>query len=245
MPQSLAVNESGETVLVQDLQGWTVIHSSEDGEDVVRLQTKGDPRKGAVSNDNRYAAIANWDSGGGSIWDARSGDHITDLAMGKHGLVKFSPNDQWLAATPDGVTVWGTALWRRACQLQAHGTTPTGLGIAFSPDSRVLAVGQTNGILKLTDPATGDEWAQLSPRDLSVATTIGFNPQQRHLVTASTDENSIAKVWDLVVLRRELAARELDLPNDVLGIHELPQASSRSSKCVLRMITFSKPDPKW
>ena len=57
----------------------------------MRLQTKDDPRKGAVSNDNQYVAIANWESGGASIWDARSGAHLVDLAVGKHGVVTIQP----------------------------------------------------------------------------------------------------------------------------------------------------------
>ncbi len=223
VPESLAANETGETLMFQTADGWEVIPSNATDGTAVHLQTRGDPRKGAVSNDNRYAATATWDQGGASIWDAHSGAHLVDLAMGKHAVAKFSPDSRWLAATPDGVTIWETARWQRVHQLGAYGTTPTGLGIAFSPDSRVLAVGQTNGRLRFADPRTGGDWAQLSPHDLRVATTIAFTPQQRYLVAASSDETSAAKVWNLVALRRALAARGLDLPADVLNIKPLPR----------------------
>ncbi len=124
VPQSLAIDESGEALLVQGIQGWTVIHPGNDSDEVVRLQATGDPRKGAVSNDHRFAAIANWDSGGGSVWDARSGTHLADLAVGKHGVVKFSPDDRWLAATPDGVTVWDTSQWRLVCRIHGARDNP-------------------------------------------------------------------------------------------------------------------------
>ena len=220
--ESLASNESGETFLFQTANGWSVFPTNASSGTLVHLQAKGDPRKGAVSDDNRFAATANWEQAGLSIWDAHSGTHLADLAVGKHAVIKFSPDNRWLAATPDGVTIWDTTHWQRVHQLGAYGTTPTGLGIAFSPDSHVLAVGQTNGVLRLTDPRTGDDWALLSPRDLRVATTIAFSAQQRYLVAASSDETSTAKIWDLVALRRELAERGLDLPGDILRPSALP-----------------------
>ncbi|HEX3727474.1 MAG TPA: WD40 repeat domain-containing serine/threonine-protein kinase [Pirellulales bacterium] len=221
VPSSLALNDGGETLLMQDGVGWFVHHSGNSGSSV-RLQIVGDPRKGALSNDDHHAVVANWERGGARIWDARSGTQVNDLAIGRHGIVKFSPNNRLLAATPDGVTVWDTRNWTKRIELHAAGTTPTGLGIGFSPDSRVLAVGQINGVLKLVDPLTGEEWARLSRRDLRVATTIAFGPKQRLMVTASIDERSTPQVWDLVSMRRELAQRGLDLPADVLTAGPAP-----------------------
>ncbi len=107
-----------------------------------------------------------------------------------------------------------------------------------------MAVGQTNGSLTLNDPETGDEWGQLSMRDLHVASTIAFSPQQRHLVTASTNENSTAKVWDLVALRRELATRGLALPADVLAVHDLPQGFAGELEVRLEDNDLFEADPE-
>ena len=187
----------------------------------------------AVSTDNRYAAIANWQTGGAAVWDGKSGAHLADLAVGRTGVVQFSPDGRLLAVTPDGVTVWRTADWQRVGQLHAKGRTPDGLGIAFSPDSRVLAVGQVNGILGLFDPLTGKEWAHLSSRDLSVVSTMAFSPDQRWLIVSSLDERSPAQVWDLMAMRRELAARGLDLPTDVLRATVNPQSFQEHIDVVL------------
>jgi WD40 repeat protein len=217
---SLSTNASGKSLVFEDASGWAVLHTGDSA--LVRLQTRHDPRKGAVSPDNRYAAIANWNSGGAAAWDAASGAHLADLAVGRCGVVQFSPDGRLLAATPDGVTLWRTGDWQRIRELHAHGTTPTGLGIAFSPDSRVLAVGQPNGVLRLVDPFTGNDWARLTHSDLNVHALMAFSRDQRYLVTSSIDGRSPAHVWDLRAMRSELVRRGLDWPADVLTVAAAP-----------------------
>ena len=144
---------AGDTMLLVNQAGkFEVRHG--DGVTATVLNPGGDPRKSAISNDGRYAAIASWESEGVTVWDANSGAKLADVAVGRHGIVRFSPDGQFLAATPNGVSLWHTGDWRRIATLQAQGTTPAGLGIAFSPDSRVLAVGQVNGVMSFVDPST-------------------------------------------------------------------------------------------
>jgi WD40 repeat protein len=216
-PWTLGINASAETLVFGDRNGWVLQHECENRE-VTRLQTKLDPRLSAVSDDNRFAAVANWNYGGARVWDAKLGTPIIDVPIGAWGIVKFSPDGKLLAATPDGVTLWRTSDWQRAGELHAAGSTPTGLAIAFSPDSRVIAVGQINGILALLDPTTGSEWARLPLRDLG-ASSLAFTADQRRLVASSISEHTPARVWNLSAVRRELQHRGLDLPHDVL----LPQ----------------------
>ncbi|MGD9723606.1 MAG: hypothetical protein AB7O59_19895 [Pirellulales bacterium] len=102
-------------------------------------------------------------------------------------------------------------------ELHAHGTTPTGLGITFSPDSRVLAVGQPNGVLRLVDPFTGNDWADLTHWDQNVHAIMAFSRDQRYLVTSPIDGRSPAHVWDLRAMRSELVRRGLDWPANVLA----------------------------
>jgi serine/threonine-protein kinase len=214
-PTCMAVNASGESLVFQDQLGWAIKQFGTDA-GVSRLATKGDPRTSAMSDNNRFAAVVSWEKPGATVWDAKSGALLADLAIGKHGVVQFSPDSQILAASPDGVTLWNTSDWRRTVQLRAQGTTPTGLGMAFSPDSRVLGVGEINGVLRLVDPFTGDEWARLTHDDFSVATTIAFSPNQGSIIASSIDKHSAALIWDLMAMRRELALRRIDLPADIL-----------------------------
>ena len=155
---------------------------------IVRLQTIPADAKSTASDDNHYAAIANWEDGGAAVWNAVSEAHLADLAVGRHGLLQFSPDGLLLAATPDGVTLWRTNDWQYVGRLHAEGTTPTGLGISFSPDSRVLAVAQANGILRLIKTTSGKDWGHVAILDPTAASAITFSPDQRFLVTSPVDE---------------------------------------------------------
>lgn len=221
-PACSATNSRGETLVFQDEHGWALKQLDRDTK-IVRLSTKDDPRTSAVSDDNRFVAIANWENNGATVWDGKSGEFLANIAAGPHGIVQFSPDSRLLVTTPDGVTVWRTNNWQRICQLHAEGTTPTGLGVAFSPDSRVLAVGSIHGVLRLNDPLTGNEWSRLSRLDFSGASTIAFSTSQQSLIASSLDEHSPTLVWDLVAMRHELANRGLDLPTDVLRASASPK----------------------
>jgi WD40 repeat protein len=222
---NLSTNARGETMLVGYLDRWDVFHPGHD-KAMVHVPTTSDARQSAASDDNRYAAIANWEGGGASVWDAISGTHLADLAVGRHGVLKFSGDGRLLAATPDGVTLWRTSDWRCVGRLHAAGTTPTGLGISFSPDSRVLAIAQPNGILRLTDPTTGKDWVRVTLSDQTAASFMTFSPDQRFLVTSPEDERQTAQVWDLTETRSALAGRGIDWPANVLSPATNPKAIS-------------------
>ena len=156
-PTTLSAGQVGPWVAFADKAGWKSMQLDGLGK-TVPLPTKHDPRKAAVSGDGRHVAIANWFAGGVAIWDAASGRHLIDLPVGKLGDLVFSPDGTLLASTPDGVRLWRTSDWQLASELRASGSTPNGLGIAFSRDGRALAVGQPNGILRLVDTQTGADW---------------------------------------------------------------------------------------
>lgn len=219
VPTSMAVNRSGDTLVYQDAEGWAVL-DLKSGRKAMRLQTEVDARKATASDDGRFAAVANWNQGGATIWEVASGKPVAKMPIDRHGVIRFSPDGRVFTATPDGVTLWRTSDWERIHQLHAHGTTPTGLGVAFSPDSRVLAVGQINGVLDLIDPLTARPWVHVSRCDSHIASVMAFSADQHWLVTSSSDERSLALVWDLTAMRRQLSQRDLDLPLDVLRAGE-------------------------
>jgi hypothetical protein len=109
-----------------------------------------------------------------------------------------------------------TADWTLAHELHAQGTTPTGLGLGFSADSRVLAVGQSDGELCLFDPQRGACLARFTHPAPNLSTLIAFTSDNRTLVTLPLLEQTPGRVWDLVKIRHALRAFDLDWPADVL-----------------------------
>ncbi|HTM54443.1 MAG TPA: WD40 repeat domain-containing serine/threonine-protein kinase, partial [Pirellulales bacterium] len=217
MPTLFQITADGQSLLYLNQSRRFALQSNRSSE-ALSLQHEGDARMAALSNDNRFVVLANWEMPGATVLDAHSAEKITNLPVGRHGAVQFSPDGQFLAATPNGVTLWHAEDWRQIANLHASGTTPAGLGIVFSPDSRVLAVGQVNGVLSFVDPRTGTELVHILHHELRVASHLAFSSDQRWLVTTPEDERSPSQVWDLTALRRDLQKRNLDWPADVLCV---------------------------
>jgi len=234
IPTSLASGPSAELLAFAAGDVWSVMRRDQLGKKL-RLATPLDARKAAISGDNRFVAIANWNFGGAGVWDAESGRHVIDLAIGPTGVPQFSPDGKWLATTPDGVHVWRVQDWLPSCEMRAQGTTPSGLGIAFSPDSRVLAIGQPGGLIRLTDPETGADWAVFSHADLRGASIMAFSPDQTQLVTLPLFSTSPAMIWDLAAIRRELAQRGLDWPTEVLQPKAGADSASRGAPLLVAL----------
>jgi hypothetical protein len=214
-PTTLSAGPIGSFIAFQDEVGWKSMRVDGSRESAA-LETRHDPRKSAVSGDGRHVAIAHWFAGGVGIWDAASGRPLVDLPAGPLGDLLFSPDGRLLALTPDGVRVWRTSDWRLAYELHARGATPNGLGIAFSRDSRALAVGQPDGVLRLVDAETGADWARISFAELSCASVLAFTPDHTRLIAFSLDEQSPGWIWNLAAMRRELARRGLDWAAEIL-----------------------------
>jgi WD40 repeat protein len=215
VPSSLAQGNPDDVILFEAHGVWQSA-SLRGNHKPVKLHPSGDPRKAAVSPDERFAVIANWDLTGGSVWDLQTGTRVRNLDTGRHAMLEFSPDGRWLATTPGGVQLWNTNDWSLARELHAEGTTPSGLGIAFSPDSRVLVIGQPNGELRIVDPATGKDWARIMNPSQATPSFIAISPDNRTLVTLSCDHMAPVRVWNLVELRRALSELDLNWPADVL-----------------------------
>ncbi len=155
---------------------------------------------------DKAGEIKFWD-----VSDSREQRSIRTSAGGIYSLA-LSPNGKWLASAP-----W---VWEEPCEIQlwnvADGCVERTLrghshlinGLAFSPDSMRLASAGYDYVVKLWDPATGQEVRSLQGqrRFLSVA----FSPGGTRLVTGSQDNpvnpEPTLRVWDARPLVPELRA---------------------------------------
>src|SRR4029453_8651890 len=148
-----------------------------------------DPRTVALSNDSRWLALGSWNGQGVTVFSPSNGERLAHLPTGRHAFQVFSPDSRWLATTPDGVRIWSVADWNCVAEVRARGDTASELGIAFSPDSSVLAVSQPTGTTRLVDPVTGTDWAVLNQPDKNAGVHLAFSHNQSRLVTVPIHEN--------------------------------------------------------
>ena len=80
---------------------------------------------------------------------------------------------------------------RAPAHLTGHDGTV--LGVAFSPDGRLLATASIEGTARLWDPATGEHRRTLTGHRGTVY-GVAFSPDGRLLATASDDKT--ARPWD-------------------------------------------------
>ena len=125
------------------------------------LGPQHDVRSTSVSPDKRWVATCSWSADPVSdvrIWDARTGEAVRDLPLRDGAYFAwFSPDSRWLVTTCFGVEcrLWEAGTWREVrCYGEAY--------VAFSPDGRVMALGDVAGQVRLVKPATGREVARLT-----------------------------------------------------------------------------------
>ena len=107
----------------------------------------------------------------------------------------------WRSARTGGCSPPPAATRRRGCGTRppastcapSPATTGSVLGVAFSPDGRLLATAGGDETARLWDPATGEHLRTLTGHDRPVW-GVAFSPDGRLLATASGDKT--ARLWD-------------------------------------------------
>jgi WD40 repeat protein len=200
----------GRTVAVEDPVGEQVLAVDlETGERRSLVRGLHARCRVTVSPDGRWVATAPYSGTGPvGVWDARTGDHQSDLPVA-NGQVAFSPDGRWLVTgTPVEYRFWETGTWRpdRVVPRTQGGE---GVGhLAFSADGGLLALAMSRHEVQLLDPATGRELATLRPPEPVIVGRPCFSPDGSRLAVAT--EGQGVQVWDLRRLRQQLAAIGLD-----------------------------------
>ena len=183
----------------------------------------------AISPDGRWAASASglpWsmahrtDRAEIRLWDLESARdrRVFDGLIGKVQAVAISPDSKLLAATGGHHELQDAGGWLKLWDATTGTPLPlrtesvsgmVGMGVAFSPDGRFLAVGYGHrmnddpvdaalvarpGRLTLIEIATGEEWSPVCAAD-SAITGLAFCPDRDRPLLAVSGKYGV-EVWD-------------------------------------------------
>jgi WD40 repeat protein len=137
------------------------------------------------------------------VWDAETGSQLQRLEHDSYVfVVAFSPDGKTLAMGSNDTTarLWDVQTGKELHRLQHDvvdyfGSSSNGLVyiIAFSPDSKTLAIGSDDNTARLWDVQTGKQLQKLEHDDRLNA--VVFSPDGKTLATGSNDNT--ARLWDV------------------------------------------------
>jgi hypothetical protein len=152
-------------------------------------------------------AVGQW-GGGTFVCDAETGRIAQEWPGERNALVAFTPDSRWLVTgTGQEYRFWETGSWKAGWCFARELATGANGAMAFSGNSRLMALARTGRLVQLLDLRTGNVLADLISPAPHAVVDLALSPDGRLL--ACTGKYGI-HLWDLHALREELAALHLD-----------------------------------
>jgi WD40 repeat protein len=162
-----------------------------------------------ISPDRKWVATATWQGRGIRVWDGATGQSVVELLPdASSASVRFSPNGQWLAASDGSASyLWQTGTWQLLHTLPREHPDGWPGPVAFSPDSRMLAIAHSRYVVELIEPFSGKTLAVLEAPHRESLDGCAFSSDSTRLAIS---EETRVQLWDLTELRHRLQAMTLD-----------------------------------
>jgi WD40 repeat protein len=162
----------------------------------------------ALSSDAKWCAAGQWKASTVRLFEVESGTTKTELPAERVSAASFSPDASWLVTGGfDDYSCWTGEPWRLVWRHRRDATGYLHPAMAFSPDSRMVAVGDSQ-VVRLFDVATGRPLATLESREPSLTAALAFNHDGTRLAVSGWDR--FIQLWDLRRVREALAEMRLD-----------------------------------
>jgi WD40 repeat protein len=161
----------------------------------------------SISPDGRWVAAGNFKGSGVKVWDFESRQVVCTLPPPSSAMVGFSPDNRWLAVCGVSFDLWETGTWKHQYTLSRN-RPELGGAFAFSPDARILAIGDGLSLIRLVAADSGEALANLEAPLGAVLSFLRFSADGSELFALEWHEQ--VQVWNLRRLRAELAKLNLD-----------------------------------
>jgi WD40 repeat protein len=161
----------------------------------------------AISPDGRWVAAGNFKGSGVKVWDFESRRVVCTLPTPSSAVVGFSPDNRWLGVGGVSFDLWETGTWKRKYTFSRN-RSDLMCACAFSPDARLLAIGDDPGLIHLVATDSAELLANLEAPFRTVISFLRFSADGSQLFALQWDQQ--VQIWDLRRLRAELAKLNLD-----------------------------------
>jgi WD40 repeat protein len=214
-PEYLALSAAGDGLFVA-CYGDSRVRRIETGasHDATATGSQRGMRFVACDPQDRWIASGNWHGSDVRIWDAHTGKLLQTLADIPDSLVATDPSGRWLITGGRGERArleylqWDTTSWQVRRALPCVSTRlPSGVA-SFSGDGQWLALALNGNTIQLVHAESGKELGRFALPAFSSLQSLHLSSQGRWLV-AGTMSGEV-HLWDLALVRRELAALGLD-----------------------------------
>lgn len=143
------------------------------------------------------------------VWRLRSQEMVAELPSDAVRIVAlaFSPNAAKLAVYNQGkgVFVWNIDTKALDVRLPVARARIFRGAVTYSPDGKILTIGDTDGRVRLIDAASGSELAAFSASKSDGVMALAFSPDGRWLAVGVGTRDPVITVWDVASRSRSQA----------------------------------------